>query len=610
VKNRRLRYLIPAIVVLLCVVAIYLKRTPLIFHNIYIGGTVLTMDAASPAAEAVVTRGSRIVFVGSKEEALSRRRWYTRVVELGGKTLMPGFIDAHSHFLATGLSSVFINLNAAPLGKIDTLNQLYQRLQEEVSRRQPGEWIVGFNYDNTRYPSIMHPDRFSLDEVAKDNPVYVRHHSGHMGVGNSLALKQLLSFNDETTEKPAYISLPTTGQATEQTTGQAPALTPELTIDQLSRDKSATHGVTGLGLYPDGRELNGLLQEKMAPPMSRFVSDLSPLAYWRIFSKARDTYSAYGYTMVQEGSAGRAEATVLSWLSTLGLLPMRVNVWISVDKLNRRDSAKPVTPVRKQFYQSDTVKIIADGSPQGATAFLSRPYYNDADSRGIALHNQIELAQLIRQYRKAGFRVAVHANGDGAIDNAIEAVALLQRTQPLLFAGEARSGAAPSVVLVHAQTIRPDQLQRLRELDISPSFFSAHSWYWGDWHRQQTLGEERASMISPTGSAAGLQLDFTIHSDAPVTSPDPWQLLWITTERLTRSDYRLGNKERITIAEALTAMTSNAAKQAGVHDSLGSITAGKLADMIVVSDNPLTTNDVRGLQVEETIVNGVSIYRR
>ena len=172
------------------------------------------------------------------------------------------------------------------------------------------------------------------------------------------------------------------------------------------------------------------------------------------------------------------------------------------------------------------------------------------------------------------------------------------------------AGGGPGVILVHAQTIRPDQLERLRALDISPSFFSSHSWYWGDWHRTQTLGEQRALMISPTGSAGRLQLEFTIHTDAPVTSPDPWNLLWITTQRLTRSGVLLGATERISRTEGLKAMTINAARQAGVQHKLGSIAAGKLADLIVVSEDPLSVSDVRQLQVEESIVNGVSIYRR
>lgn len=593
-SNRRLRYLafltapvsVFVLFVVMCGVALHSLRSPLIFHKIYLGGSILTMDPAMPVAEAVVTRGSRIVFVGDSEQALSRRRWYTAVVDLQGKTLMPGFIDAHSHFLASGLSAVFINLNAAPLGDVDTLAQMYRRLEEEVSSRQAGEWVVGFNYDNTRYPSTDHPDRLSLDRVTAKNPVYVRHHSGHMGVGNSLALRQLLSFN------------------------QAESGTPALSLDDLDTDAFAAHGATGLGLYPNGGELNGLLQENMAPPLSRFVSDLSPVDYWRVFQQARNTYTGYGYTTVQEGSAGSKEATALLWLSAMGVLPMRVNVWISADKLGRQKTERPVTPVRKQFFRADTVKIIADGSPQGATAYLSKPYHNDADSRGISLRNRVELARLISKYRKAGFRLAVHANGDGAIDNAIAAVELLRRTQPELFVDDSQFSAGPAIVLVHAQTIRPDQLQRLGELDISPSFFSAHSWYWGDWHRQQTLGEERAAMISPTGSAVELQLDFTIHSDAPVTSPDPWHLLWITTERLTRSEFRLGNKERINRSDALAAMTLNAALQAGLDENLGSITTGKLADMIIVNDNPLQIEDVRRLQVDETIVNGVSVYQR
>jgi len=567
------------LLVLSASLALKAHRTPLLSHKIFTGATVLTMDATLSVAEAVVTSGNRIVYVGDESTALSQRRWYSSVIDLHGKTLLPGLIDAHSHFLATGLSSVLVNLNATPVGKVDSLEQLYQVIKEAAADHPPGAWIVGFNYDNTRFPSASHPDRKALDEAAGGHPVYVRHHSGHMGVANSEALVQLLEFKDTSNASRNH----------------------SFRVNDLNSDSYSKQQLAELGRYPDGIELNGLLLEKMAPPLFRFLNDLSPVEYWRVFRRARQTYAQFGYTTVQEGSAGSIEAAVLSWLSTLGILPMRVNVWLSSDKLAKGESQQNLKPVKRKFFQSDTVKIIADGSPQGFTAHLSEPYFNDARSYGISLYSQVELARLIDRYQRAGFRVAAHANGDAAIENVINSVAMLQRP---------RSVADPEVILVHAQTIRPDQLSRLNALGISPSFFSSHSWYWGDWHRQQSLGEQRAAKISPTGSAARAGIDFTIHTDAPVTSPDPWQLLWITSERQTRSGFILGANERITREQAMQAMTLSAARQAGVENRLGSIEVGKLADLIIVSDNPLLVDDVRGIYVEETIVNGVSIFRR
>lgn len=556
------------------------------------------MDSELPVAEAVVTKGSRIVYVGDKAGALKHQRWYSSVIDLNGKTLMPGFVDAHSHFLATGLSSVLVDLNSSPAGSIDSLEQMYQAIGDVASRHPPGEWIVGFNYDNTRFPSASHPDRLALDAVAGDNPVYVRHHSGHMGVGNTLALQQLLQLKTDSSKDEL------------------------LTMGHIDTAAYSQHQLAGLGMYPGSRRLSGLLQEKMAPPMSRFLKNLSWPGYWRVFRQASDTYLRFGYTTVQEGSAGSEETTVLAWLSKLGVLPMRVNVWMSAEKIAPAAKVFEGNPVRTAFFKADTVKIIADGSPQGATAYLSQPYFNDARSRGVSLHSQVELARLVSRFWQEGFRVAVHANGDAAIENVINAIEILRRKLSLPSAAALEtatdSGTTESekkvsispVVLVHAQTIRSDQLDRLEALEISPSFFSSHSWYWGDWHRQQTLGEQRASMISPTGTAAKLELEFTIHTDAPVTSPDPWKLLWITTQRLTRSGVLLGAAERIDRLEGLKAMTINAAKQAGLHNSVGSISNGKRADLIVVNESPLQVDDVRQLLVVESVVNGVSIYQR
>ena len=601
-------------------VFVHSLRSPLLFHRIYVGGTILTMDSAAPVAQAVVTTGNKIDYVGDEAEALSYRRWYSTLIDLNGRTLMPGFIDAHSHFLASGLSSVLVDLNASPMGSVDTPEALYKKIAEASASADAGEWIVGFNYDNTRFPTASHPDRLSLDKVSANNPVYVRHHSGHMGVANSQALLQLLKFNSPV----GGDKLPGDRTAGDKKAGDEGAGDSTLSLQRLDSDVYSDSQLASLGVYQDSDLLNGLLQEKMAPPLSRFLSELSLREYWRVFQNARDTYLRFGYTTVQEGSAGAQESRVLSWLSKLGILPMRVNVWLSADKLLARKSDTRVTPVRQRFFQSDTIKIIADGSPQGATAYLSKPYFNNTDSRGISLHSQDELAELIGHYWRAGFRVAVHANGDASIEDVINAVETLHRTNESLDSTSTRAdrsiegqsieaqsieGHEPHLILVHAQTIRIDQLTRLRELGITASFFSSHSWHWGDWHREQTLGEQRASGISPTGSAVRLQLDFTIHSDAPVTSPDPWHLLWVTTQRLTRSGLLLGADERISNDDALKAMTINAAIQAGLQSRLGSISEGKLADMIIVNDNPLQVDDVRLVQVEETIVNGVSVYQ-
>ena len=398
-------------------VFVHTLLSPLLFHRIYFGGTVLTMDPTVPVAQAVVTTGNKIVYVGDEAGALMQRRWYSTLIDLNGRTLMPGFIDAHSHFLASGLSSVLVDLNASPMGSVDTPEALYKKIAEASASADAGEWIVGFNYDNTRFPTASHPDRLSLDKVSANNPVYVRHHSGHMGVANSQALLQLLKFNSPV----GGDKLPGDRTAGDETAGDEVAGDSALSLQRLGSDVYSDSQLASLGLYQDSDLLNGLLQEKMAPPLSRFLSELSLREYWRVFQYARDTYLRFGYTTVQEGSAGAQESRVLSWLSKLGILPMRVNVWLSADKLMARKSDARVTPVRQRFFQSDTIKIIADGSPQGGTAYLSQPYFNDSESRGISLHSQDKLAELIDHYWRVGFRVAVHANGDASIEDVINA---------------------------------------------------------------------------------------------------------------------------------------------------------------------------------------------
>ena len=251
------------------------------------------------------------------------------------------------------------------------------------------------------------------------------------------------------------------------------------------------------------------------------------------------------------------------------------------------------------------VKLFADGSPQGLTAHLSEPY--DASSGappghvGHAALTVEALHERIAFHHAAGHQLAIHGNGDAAIEAIIEGVAAAQRAHPR---------DDPRHVLVHAQTIRRDQLARLAALGITPSFFVAHTWYWGDWHRLRGLGAARAATISPTGWARDLGVRYTLHADAPVTPMAPMQLLWSATERRTAGGHLLGPDQRVSRLEALRALTVDAAWQARLEDSLGSLEPGKLADLALLSGDPLTVPDVRELEVLGTWIGGVERYRR
>jgi len=249
------------------------------------------------------------------------------------------------------------------------------------------------------------------------------------------------------------------------------------------------------------------------------------------------------------------------------------------------------------------LKILVDGSPQGMTAYLSKPYFDTrgkpADYRGFALIDQASLNTLVTDYHRRGYQLAMHGNGDAAIEFIINAVEAAQSEYPR---PDARH------LIVHAQTIRKDQIDRLPALSLTPTFFTSHTYYWGDWHRQFTLGPERASNISPARWAQQAGVKFSLHSDTPVTPIAQQQLLWSATKRQTQSGVTLGPDQRIDMQTALRAITIDAAWQNHMEDEVGSLEVGKFADLVVLSQSPFDVEDVRSINVLATYINGVKRY--
>ena len=548
-----------------------------------INGHILTMDSNNPIAESLLIQGQYIVAVGSADSVRQQASRQTRVIDLGGQTLMPGFVDAHSHFPSSGLPHAGIDLSPEPSRAGRSIAQLMAHISDAADRQPAHQWIVGFNYDDAALLEGRHPTRSELDSVAPDHPVYLWHRSGHMGVANSIALKEL-GFSD-TSSEPVLAS-----------------------GGQVGRDKQ-------------GR-LNGLLQEHAAPDLARLLWELPKRRLLGVLSNARDEYLQAGVTTVQNGYADVLSMQLLRWAQRIGVLHQRVVVWPGHDKLPAtwlRDdqlttqklrallnlSAADQPPADNHAFTVSAIKLIVDGSPQGRTAWLSKPYLNDgllkAGYRGLASIPLDELTNLVQRYHRAGLQLALHGNGDAAIDTIIQALEKAQLEHP-------RNDVRHFVV--HAQTIRRDQLEKLAKLDVGVSFFPAHTYYWGDWYRTRVIGEERAHRISPLAMADELAVRYSIHSDAPVTPMQPMHMLWSAINRRTLSDIQLGGDLVVSRMRALRAMTIDAAWQNHIDADRGSLEAGKLADFISLSANPLSVDDVRDIVVSRVWIGGVERYRR
>lgn len=572
---RRLYFGIVAAFVILGSVSVgvheYANR-PLILTN----GRFLTMDAGNSAVEAIGIEQGLIVARGESSEvlaAMSQRRakvpWYkrllsARIVDLQGKNVVPGFVDAHSHFPANGLVSIGVDVSSPPFGTLKDISALLSSISQQSEQQSARQWIIGFNYDDAALVDARHPTRQELDNAAPDHAVYLWHRSGHMGVANTRALREL-GYDPEAIETPqnAFIGRDAQGRMT------------------------------------------GLLQESAAASMNRLLTEVS---WWRmpaILFSARDDYLRAGVTTLQNGFADKATLQLLRVASFFGLLPQRILVWPAHDKL--ADADKAVSGKRlagwpetdQRTVKIGAIKLIADGSPQGRTAWLSEPYERDTtlspDYAGQPTIAVPALHELILDYHRAGYQLAIHGNGDAAIQSIIDGLRKAQVDHPR---PDARH------FIVHAQTIRQSQLEALAVLNISASFFPSHTFFWGDWHRQRVLGEARAQFISPLASADAAGVRYTIHADTPVTPMNPMQMLWSASERRTFSGYLLGANQKVSRLRALRAMTIDAAWQNHLEADRGSLEIGKLADLVVLSGDPLSAREVRSITPAQVWIGG------
>jgi len=548
----------------------------------FINANVLTMHAEQPTAEAVLIEGDTIIAVGTTQQITAMvqthpSRSKVKVHDLTGKTLMPGIIDAHSHFPGSGVYEFAADLNAPPIGNVENIDQLQAVLRDLDNTTDDGSWLFGLGYDDSQMTDARHPLRAELDAVSSKRPILILHVSGHLGVVNSVALRELgIDVNSEP---------PTGGYYGKNSEGQ----------------------------------LTGLLVETAVNDALRRATDYSTLQTLTIVKRASREYAAKGVTTVQNGAAGKHHIAGLKWASKLAVVPQRIIAWPAHGAFNDQELASLKSDNGAKF-EVGAIKLVVDGSIQAYTGYLSKPYHvppkrvfdhtpsnnddphDDESFRGKPVINRESLTALVDTYFSKNQQLAIHGNGDAAIDDVLYAVEQAQLKYP---ESELRT------VLIHAQMARKDQLRKMQSLSITPSFFSAHTYYWGDRHRRLFMGPSRAAAMSPAKSAQDLGLPFSIHLDTPVVPMQPMRLIWSAVNRESSSGKIIGRQERISRLQALRAITLDAAYQIYREDSLGSIEVGKQADLLVLDNDPTDqNNDLLGITVLSTLVAGVEIYQR
>ena len=537
-------------------------------HELYVNGVVITMDASNTVAEAVLVRAGQIEAVGSSEDLVSRIDDDTVVVDLRGRALMPGFIDAHGHFPGSGQTVFSVDLNSPPIGRVTDMEGLLGSLSAFAKQRRDG-WVVGHGYDYTLLAEKRHPTRDDLDRISTSRPVAIVHVSGHLAVVNTVGL-DILGI-DESTPDP---------------------LGGVIVRDPLSAD---------------GRRPNGVLEETAARAVWEYTLDLGVMDGLRMTTQAAAEYLSVGVTTASAGGMPTSVAKLLGLLSRLNQFPQRVALFPLFEEVGEALLSEELTldAFAAGKVSVPRVKIIADGSIQGYTGYLSEPYYapfkGDPLYRGYPSVPREELLRQVSGLYERRIQVAIHCNGDASIDDGLDAIEAAMKAHPW-------PDARP--LIIHAQMTRLDQIERMAALGVTPSFFSAHTYYWGDRHAAIFMGPGRAANMSPARWALEAGVRFSSHLDTPVTPMLPLQAVWSQISRESTAGVVIGPEQRIDRTSALRAVTIDAAWQVFMDDKIGSIEPGKRADLVVLSDNPLTAGDVRSIKVDRTVIDGATVYSR
>ena len=530
------------------------RGRPTVFRN----ARVHTMDARRPRADALAVRGGRLVAVGTEADAAAAVGREAHVVDLGGRAVVPGFVESHCHFLSTGLSVRQVDARTPPNARIADV----QTRVAEFARRLPrGQWILGWGYDDTLIGDTRALTRGDLDKVAPDHPVYIRHISGHLSYANSAALA----------------------------------------LAGLGRGAKAPDGVH---VVLDGRgEPTGELHERPAQALvARHIPAFELPPHPKALRDALPLFARVGVTSFHDALVGMASglADFHAYQAAVaeGDVPLRATLF-------------PAYTLSGQFmfhtgFGDDRLRLgplkhIADGSIQGHTAALCDSYFDQPGHRGLKVLGDKELVDRFRDAHALGFQLATHGNGDAAIEAILDAYETVLTERPK---------ADHRFRIEHCQMATEAQLDRMQRLGVMASFFAVHTYYWGDRHERLFLGPGRAHRIDPLASALGRDIHFALHSDCPVTPVAPLMSVWSAVNRITREGRVIGPEQRIAVADALRAFTLDAAHLAFEDGMKGSLTPGKLADFTVLERDPLDVSpeDIRDIAVAQTVVGGEVVY--
>ncbi|MDG2250213.1 MAG: amidohydrolase [Gammaproteobacteria bacterium] len=520
---------------------------------VVINARVFTVDEEQPLAEAFAVKGDRFVAVGSSSDIRNMASSSTEIIDAEGMTVTPGFIDAHSHPSGAGVNElVQVNADRRSVSEITSV------LQERANITPEGQWVRAFKYDDTKLAEGRPINRFDIDELIPNHPVAVSHRGGHTSVYNSMALA-LAGVTAETPDPPG---------------------------GRFYRDANGV--LTGLVQGPARSVFNDLIPSDSSREQRRdgviLISELMTQA---------------GLTSVHQTGGGRNDMIAFQDARDAGGMRFRMYLFPRGQLFNDLVNAGVRTGMGDEVFRIGAVKFTADGSASERTMRMSTPYEGRPDDFGLLYMTEEEIHESVENAHRNDFQVAIHANGDVTIDTVLKAYERVQRLWP-------RENTRHRIE--HCSLVNPGLLQRIKNLGVVPAPFYTYVHYHGN--KWTEYGEERMRWMFAHKSFLDYGIPVAPASDY---TPGPYEPMMAIQSMVTRKDFDgrvWGPNQRITVDQAMRICTMNGAYASFEENLKGSITAGKLADFVILADDPhdIDADEIKNIEIVRTVVGGITMF--
>ena len=533
-----------------------------VFHN----GTVLPVDENFSEYQAFAIHDNKIIAVGSNESMLALAGKDAKQIDLQGRTVLPGFIEPHIHFTLLAFTSDWHDIG--PL-KYGTTDEALAALRKVADEDGSDDWILARQFDPSLQAGPAMLTTRELDQISSTRPIFILNASGHLAYVNSAVLA-LAGITKDTPNPPGA---------------------------EYFRDENGA---------PNG----AMTQKAYLPIILINEKVMQSFAEGSVESGIRvgDEAASLGITtlcdMATGGASGYAEFEGYQQMFATGRMKSRIRAYLYSEAADDMDKSGAKPGQGDENVRIAGWKIVSDGSNQGRTGRQREPYLNSKDL-GIYYVPPDELKQMVEQRAKQGWPLAIHGNGDAAIDSILDAVEAASKTGIDMKSLRCR--------IEHASILHDEQIARMKDLGVSPSFLINHVYFWGQTMRDNVFGPEKVQLLDRCASVEKAGLKWTMHSDAPVSQMGTLQKIRVAVARdlWKEPGNVLAPQERVSVEAAIRAVTINAAWQCFSEHEIGSLEKGKLADFVILESDPrkVKPTEISGIKVSETWMNGKQVFK-